>query len=165
VLYFLASFQNSRPRRFRLKKARSLVLVDSSAWVFALRKDGIEHIRRRVGELLDQDRLAICALVACELLGGAKTPKDFDRLAREFAGPHDLAIDDEVWKRAARVNFELARAGQAIPAAACVIAATALCHDVILAHCDGHFDRVARTTGLRVESYVHLAGRFGRGRT
>lgn len=140
------------------------VLVDSSAWIFALRRAGIEHIRKRVDHWLEQDRAATCGLVICELLGGARNPKEFDRLERDLAAPHQLTIDDEVWKRAADINFTMAREGKSIPTADCVIAATAQRHGVLLAHCDEHFDRMAKVVGLRVESYVHIVQRFGGGR-
>lgn len=136
------------------------ILVDSSAWIFALRKDGIEHIRRRVDQLLDSDRIATCGLVGCELLGGAKTRKEFDRLEREFGGLHQLSLDDEAWRSAAQVNFRMAQAGRPVPVADCVIAGAALRYAVPLAHADEHMDWIAKETGLKVESYVHIVRRL-----
>lgn len=138
----------------------SWVLVDSSAWIFALRRDGIEHIRKRIDHWLDQDRLAICGLVMCELLGGAKNPKEYDRLERDLEAPHELALDNEVWKAAAKINFTMAQAGKSVPTVDCAIAATAMRHKAILAHCDEHLDRIAKVMHLRVESYVHLVRRI-----
>jgi predicted nucleic acid-binding protein len=143
--------------------AKTWVLVDSSAWIFALRRDGIEHIRRRVDRLLEENRVATCGLIVCELLGGTKTPKEFDRLERDLAAPHNLTIDEEVWKTAAEINFTMARAGAAIPTADCVIAATAIRHEALLAHSDDHFDRIAKKTRLQVESYVHVVRRIQAG--
>jgi predicted nucleic acid-binding protein len=143
--------------------AKPWILIDSSAWIFALRRDGIEHIRRRVDRLLDEDRVATCGLIVCELLGGAKTPKEFDRLERDLTAPHILAIDEEVWRKAAEINFKMARAGSAVPTADCVIAATAIRHEALLAHCDDHFDRIAKKSGLQVESYVHVVRRIQAG--
>lgn len=138
---------------------KSLVLVDSSAWILALRKDGIENVRRRIDGLLQHDRVATCGLILCELLGGAKNAREFDRLERDLAGPRYLPIDEDVWTEAARVNFTLAQAGRTVPTTDCVIAATAIRYDVVLAHGDEHFDRVVKYTKLRVESYVHLMRR------
>jgi predicted nucleic acid-binding protein len=143
--------------------AKPRVLVDSSAWIFALRKDGIEHIRRRVDRLLDEDRVATCGLIVCELLGGTKSPKEFDRLERDLAAPHDLEITKEVWKKAAEINFTMARAGSAVPTADCVIAATAIMYEALLAHCDDHFDRISKKSHLKVESYVHVVRRIQAG--
>ncbi len=107
--------------------------------------------------------MATCGLIVCELLGGTKTPKEFDRLERDLAAPHALEIDEEVWKKAAEINFTMARAGAAVPTADCVIAATAIRHGALLAHCDDHLDRIARKSHLRVESYVHVVRRFHAG--
>ena len=140
--------------------ASSWVLVDSSAWIFALRRNGIDHIRKRVDHWLEHDRAATCGLVVCELLGGTRNPKEFDRLERDLAAPHQLILDDEVWKRAAHINFTMARGGKSIPTVDCVIAAAAQRYGVLLAHCDEHFDRMAKVVSLRVESYVHMVRRF-----
>jgi predicted nucleic acid-binding protein len=126
--------------------------MDSSAWILALRKEGLEHVRRRADGLLEQDRLAICDLVSCELLGGARNRREFDRLERDLGALHKLAIDEEAWRRAGELNFRIAQTGRTVPVADCVIAAAAMRHGVILAHADDRLDWIAEETGLKVES-------------
>ena len=137
-------------------RVKNLVLIDSSAWIFALRKDGIEYIRRRVDRLLDEDRAATCGVVVCELLGGTKNKTEFDRLERDMTAPHKLDIDEAVWKEAAAINYKMAHARMTVPTIDCIIAATAITYDVLLAHSDEHLDRISKETNLRVESYVKI---------
>ena len=53
-----------------------LVLVDTSAWILALRKDFHREAKNKIEALLAEDRVAIMPIIYLELLGGADTHKD-----------------------------------------------------------------------------------------
>lgn len=54
-----------------------LVLIDTSAWIFALRKSPLVLIRNRIEELLKADLVATTEMVKFELLGGTRTKLEF----------------------------------------------------------------------------------------
>jgi len=60
-----------------------LVLIDTSAWIFALRRPPHHLVRDRVDDLLGENRVAILPMISLELLGG-RVPA-FEKWAGIFA--------------------------------------------------------------------------------
>ncbi|MGQ9571752.1 MAG: type II toxin-antitoxin system VapC family toxin [Dehalococcoidia bacterium] len=133
-------------------------LVDSSAWLFVLRTNPVEPLRRRIDELLQQEAVATTGMIRLELLSGTKTRQDFDRLAFVTGMLHQLPADDSAWLRAAELAFALRRQGITLPNADILIAAVAVENGAILLHADAHFERIARHSELKTESYVKYLG-------
>lgn len=121
---------------------RAFVLIDTSAWVEALRVRGDEKIRARVHVLIEDGRAAWCHFVRLELWAGAQA-REMPRLEELRRTIHDLEISEPVWKDA----YELARhtraKGFTIPASDLLIAACARFHGVEILHVDKHFDAIA----------------------
>ncbi len=131
-----------------------LYLVDSSAWIFALRRRSREAIQRRLRELAELDAVATCGLVELELLGGAANEREFQQLDSQLRGLHRLPTDEADWNAAARLSFSLRRVGVTVPFADLLLAALALRHGAILVHADRDFDLIANHSSLQVESLV-----------
>ena len=87
-----------------------LWLVDSSAWIFALRPRPFQPIRRRVDELLAEDRIVITGVVELELLGGVRSERQFEELRESLAGLRRAEIREADWSGAAEMAFRLRRA-------------------------------------------------------
>ncbi len=132
----------------------ALYLVDTSAWIFALRRSPQTRIRHRIEELLEQDVVATCGLVEMELLGGTANEQDFARLQQRLRGLHRLPIEDPDWERAARLAFSLRRGGVTAPFTDVLLAGLALREEAVLLHADRDFDLMAGLCPLRVESLV-----------
>lgn len=49
-----------------------MVLVDSSVWIEALRRDGSLHVKVALESLLDAYEAQWCSLVRLEVMGGAR---------------------------------------------------------------------------------------------
>ena len=133
-------------------------LIESSAWIFVLRVKPVEPLRRRIDELLQQGVVATTGMVRLELLGGAKTRAEFDRLAFVTQGLDQLSADGSAWLRAAELAFALRRQGITVPNSDVLIAAVAIENDAILVHADAHFERIAQHSELKTESYVDHLG-------
>jgi predicted nucleic acid-binding protein len=133
-------------------------LIESSAWIFVLRVKPVEPLRRRIDELLQQGVVATTGMVRLELLGGAKTRAEFDRLAFVTQGLEQLSADGSAWLRAAELAFALRRQGITVPNSDVLIAAVAIENDAILVHADAHFERIAQHSELTTESYVEYLG-------
>ena len=133
-----------------------LYLVDTSAWIFALRRDSLEPIRRRNDELLEMDVVATCGIIELELLAGAASEGEFARLQSRLLGVHRLPIEESDWESSARLAFSLRRAGVTVPFTDVLLSALAIRHDAVLLHADRDFDLVANHAQLKVESLVEL---------
>ena len=134
----------------------ALYLVDTSVWIFAVRRNPQPAIRNRVAALLEMDQIAICGLVELELLGGAANAGEFSRLKARLHGLHRFSIGDLEWEAAAESAFALRRLGVTVPFTDVLLAAVALRHNAILLHADRDFDLIAKHTALDVESLADL---------
>ncbi len=131
-----------------------LFLVDSSTWIFALRRRSHEAIRQRIDKLLELDVVATCGPVALELLGGTANETEFVRLKKRLKGLHWLPVEDIDWEEAARLVFSLRRVGVTVPFTDVLLAAVALRYNAILLHADHDFDLIAMNSTLKIESLV-----------
>jgi hypothetical protein len=131
-------------------------LVDTSAWIFALRKNPQEIIKNRVAQLLEKDAVIITEMIKLELLGGTKTEKEFSRLKARLRALDSVPAGAVQWERAYDLAFTLRRKGVNVPYTDILIAACALEAGAVLLHTDVHFDTIAGHVPLKTESYVKL---------
>lgn len=134
--------------------ANNPVLVDTSAWIFALRKDPLPAIKERIDLLLKEDTVTIVPIVKLELLGGTKTKGDFNRLKGRLDALDSIELNEQVWEKAVYLAFNLRRKGITIPYTDILISAAAMQEGAILLHADAHFDLIAQYCELRVESFA-----------
>jgi predicted nucleic acid-binding protein len=93
-------------------------------------------------------------MVRLELLGGARSQQEWDRLRDLLSALHLLQVTEEHWQEAAQMGFQLRRQGITVPSTDLLIGAVALTSGSVLVHRDRHFDFIASYLPLRVESYV-----------
>lgn len=132
----------------------TLWVVDTSAWIFALRKRPVEAVKKRVDELLALDAAAIVGMIELELLGGTKTEEEFDRLKSRLEALHRLVTEEAHWSEAGRVAYQLRRKGVTVAFTDILIATIAKANKVGVVHADDDYDRISKYTGLIAESYV-----------
>jgi len=133
-----------------------LFLIDTSAWIFALRKNFVVQIKERVDSLLKDDVILTTGLIKLELLGGTRTQKEFYRLKNRLAVLEEIEINTVLWESSFELAFTLRRKGITVPYTDIIIAACALNANAILVHADSHFDLISNHSSLRVESYVDI---------
>jgi hypothetical protein len=131
-----------------------LYLVDTSVWIFALKKEPILQIKDRIDSLLKDDAVITTGIIKLEILAGAKTEKEYRRLKSRFDALESLETDDDLWRNACEHGFGLRRKGLSIPSTDVLIATCALQAEAILLHADAHFDLMEKPLGLRNESHV-----------
>ena len=124
------------------------VLADSSVWIDYYRPDGRTWVRDELCAALADDRVATSAMVLIEVLRGALTPRTYEELQSDFAALHWLDVPPAVAQGAARIGFELERAGARVPATDLMIAAAAISHRHTLWHDDAHFEVIAEHSAL-----------------
>jgi predicted nucleic acid-binding protein len=92
-----------------------LVLIDTSAWVLALRAGGPVVVRKEVEQLLATGRVATTPIVILELLTGARSSREFRELKEDLEALKQLELSPSVWERAYKLGYDLRRAGLTIP--------------------------------------------------
>jgi len=117
-----------------------MTLIDTSAWVDALRKDGRPEFKERVKALMLARQAAVCEMVLLELWNGARGEAEHKSLTAIEGQVKLLPLSPGVWNLA----YQLARAvraqGLTVPASDVLIAACARYYEAELYHNDSHFD-------------------------
>ncbi len=98
-------------------------LVDTSVWVSFLR--GIPAAKKALDLLLVDDRVAIAGPIFAEILSGARSRPEFDRLRALLDSLPWLSLPGQAWERTADVRFSLARLGHQAAFADVLIALSA----------------------------------------
>lgn len=133
----------------------NLYLLDTSVWLDVLPASGTNiELRGRVDSLLQQDRVATTGMVRLELLGGARSEQEWNRLRDYLSALHQLPVEDDTWQEAAQMGFQLRRVGVTVPFTDLIIGAAAIHSNAVLLHRDRHFDLMSEHLSLIVESYL-----------
>jgi predicted nucleic acid-binding protein len=123
-------------------------LADTSAWQLSRRTP---ELQGSFTEKTLAGEIGTCAMVALELLQGARNGREFDQRRVEMDELPQFSIAAKEWKRAIDVYRELAHQGGAhqrsVGHADLLIAAAAESAGVELLHYDEDFDRIAAITG------------------
>ncbi len=130
------------------------VLVDTSAWILALKKGPAVRARGVIDGLLAGGRIAIIPVIRLELLGGTKSQVEFQRLDRRLGALHQLPLAQSEWDESAGLAFKLRRMGMTVPYIDIIIAAVAILHGLPLIHADRHFDLIAGEVKLKAENLL-----------
>lgn len=126
-------------------------LIDTSAWILALRKDGDSRAVQEVSTAIENDQAATCPVVMLELLSGVKSDRHYRELESELRSLHFLSIQDSEWDAACRLVHVLRGKGITVPATDALIAAAALSGNCAVLHRDRHFDIISKHCGLVVK--------------
>ena len=129
-------------------------LIDTSAWLLALRRTFLPSVKDRIDHLLREDVVITTGMVKLELLGGTKIKSEFQRLKARLDALDTVETDMQLWLRAYELAFNLRRKGVTIPYTDILIAACALHSKTILLHADAHFDLISKHFELKVESFT-----------
>jgi predicted nucleic acid-binding protein len=136
--------------------SNNLVLIDTSAWILALRKSPSPVVKDEVEHLLAENRVAIAPMIRLELLGGTKSVGEFNRLKSCLDALHQIPTNEANWELATQLAFKLRQQGKAIPYTDILIGAAAIITGCLLLHADRHFDLMAEHTNLSVRSLVSV---------
>lgn len=134
-----------------------MVLIDTSAWIFALRKNFHPFIKERIAEVLTNSEVATNGIIVLEILGGAVSEQEYQRLKSRLDALYYMDADRQVWDSASSLAYSLKKKGVSVPYTDIFIAASALKEKALLIHADAHFDSIAKHSGLKTESLVPLA--------
>ena len=125
------------------------MLIDSSAWIEAIREAGDPDYIAHVDLLLADRRAATCEVVIVEVLQGATSAAELAMLGEQLRGLVPLAMDG-AGEEAGRLAWALRRRGVTVQTTDLLIAATAHLHGAALLHRDVHLAQAAEALGLQV---------------
>lgn len=127
-----------------------LILVDTTVWIHFLRGSGIQF-QERIVPLIMADKLATTPIVIMEILRGAKSQKEYDKLSKDLAALRCFDISAKVWERACKLGYTLRHKGLNAPITDTLIAAVAQENNARLLHDDRHFEMIASISPLKHE--------------
>ena len=119
-----------------------MVLIDTSSWIEALRKDGEPATRARVQSLMVAGEAAWCDFVRLELWNGVRGSAERKHMEALEADVILLPTTDAVWKKSRELARRARAAGLTVPGADLLIAACAWEHGVALEHRDAHLSEL-----------------------
>ena len=124
--------------------AQTGVLVDTSAWIDALRTDGDPVVRVEVRTVVSQGTALFCDMVLLELWNGARGEAEVELLADLERDVECVVTTAEVWSTARRMARACREKGITVPTTDLLIAGCAETHSLSLLHHDAHFEAIAR---------------------
>lgn len=116
-----------------------MTLIDTSAWVEALRRDGDEAVRSRVEGLLKAGQAILCDIVILELWNGARGEYERSKLRQITETLERAPTTDAVWTTANSLATMCRTQGITVPPTDLLVAATARVHRLELLEADSHF--------------------------
>jgi len=116
--------------------------IDTSVWIPYFRDGGSEH-GDFIDELIDDSRVHINGIVLAELLTGARSSAELDRLASALAGLKLLPSDRASSESAGRSGFALKKKGISVPLSDIIIATDCIDHGLVLVESDKHYAAIA----------------------
>ena len=128
-----------------------MVLVDSSVWIEALRREGRLEIKLALEGLLEEYEALWCGPVKLEVLGGARA-QDRPRLETHFSCIPYFSMTDAAWDAAKTLAWRLRDRGCAVPWNDILIASLSLKADCRVYAADRHFEMM-RDAGAGIRLY------------
>ncbi len=125
-------------------------LVDTSVWVEFLRGEK-STIKKRLENLLDENRALVTGIILAELLTGIAKEKEQHFLEECFLGLPFLETTREIFATTGKMGAALRKKGITMPLSDLVIAALAKAHGLAVLTLDNHFLTLARPLGVQME--------------
>ena len=132
--------------------------IDTSVWIPYFR-DGGADFGDFIDALIDENRVHINGIVLAELLTGARSSAEIDRLSLALAGLKFVPSDRDSFQSAGRNGYALKRKGISVPLSDIIIATDCIDHSLVLIEADRHYAAIAAHLPLkRYAQQVHIPG-------
>ena len=118
-------------------------LIDTSAWILALRKGISSRATDEVDRRIADNRAATAGIIILKLLSGTRTEREYQELKEDLRALIQLETTSKTWERASHLAYELRRKGLTVPATDVLIMTVAVENGCSLLHADHHFDLMA----------------------
>ncbi len=122
--------------------------IDSSVWIPYFR-EGKSAYGELIDELVEDNRIHINGVVIAELLIGARSPAEIDRLSSALAGLKLVPSGRASFESAGRNGYELRKKGVSVPLTDVIIATDCIEHGLVLIESDKHYAVIAANLPLK----------------
>jgi hypothetical protein len=126
-----------------------MVLVDSSVWIEAARRDGSLEYKVGLEGLLEVAEATFCGPIKLEVLGGART-QDRRRMSAYFDCIAYRTIDDSAWEFSKDCAWRLHDKGHSLPWNDVLIGSLSVRWTCRVYAKDQHFDIMRDVIGVRL---------------
>jgi predicted nucleic acid-binding protein len=125
-----------------------MLLIDTSVWIKLFRNpDG--DFKQTLIEAVDGKDYYLSRFTQTELLQGSRNEREWTELNSYLSTQDYIDPGVQSWSHAARIYYELRRQGTTVRNTIdCLIAASAVEHDLLLLHDDRDFEAIAFATAL-----------------
>jgi predicted nucleic acid-binding protein len=135
-----------------------MVLVDSSVWIEALRRDGNVNVKLALENLLEEYEAAWCGPVKLEVLGGARV-QDREKLEAQFECIPYFQMKDSAWDNAKKIAWRLRDRGCNPPWNDVLIATLSVLAECRVYSIDKHFQQMYQSgAGIRLYAPGYMGG-------
>ena len=125
-----------------------MLLIDTSVWI-KLFGDTNGKFKQALVDAIDDRDYYLSRFSQTELLQGAKNDHEWAELNNYLSTQEYVDPSIESWSHAAQIYYDLRRQGITVSnTIACLIAASAIEHELLLLHDDRDFEAVASGTNL-----------------
>ncbi len=129
----------------------SRILVDTSVWIEMFRRGESPEVQT-LGRLSQAGLVCTNGLIRAEILSGARSQKDYERLQDIFSALTLLPDPPDLWDRVAKARYRLARKGFQVSVADLIVAAGAAYHGKALWTLDKAFQQMKDVLGFELFS-------------
>jgi hypothetical protein len=126
-----------------------VVLVDSSIWIEAARREGDIGAKVALESLLEEYEAALCSPVRLEVLGGARK-EDQKKWVAGFAVIPYVQITESTWNLAVENAWRLRDSGTQVPWKDVLVASASIEQHCRVFSRDKHFNVMAQILGVRL---------------
>jgi predicted nucleic acid-binding protein len=129
-----------------------MLLIDTSVWIKLFRAPD-NDFKQTLIEVINGKDYYLSRFTQTELLQGARNEKEWTELNNYLSTQDYIDPGIQLWSHAARIYYELRRQGITVRNTIdCLIAASAIEHDLLLLHDDRDFEAIAYGTPLNETS-------------
>jgi predicted nucleic acid-binding protein len=126
-----------------------MFLVDSTV-IIDLFRDRTGHVDSQYAEVVGDASVRITRMTQMEVLRGCRDAAEWEQADSYLASQVFAEIGVTTWVHAARIHYDLRRLGLTVRSSIdCLIAQTALDHDLILLHNDRDFEAIGQVRNLQ----------------
>lgn len=125
-------------------------LVDTSAWVEFLRRQGEAKVKAAVAQLLETEQAAYTCPIRFELLSGMR-PAEGPDLEQVFKFSRHVPFEQEDWAEAATLERGFRARGLTIPRNDLFVATVAIRLEVPVVCRDAHFEAMRQVLGTQLQ--------------
>lgn len=134
-----------------MKKSNEGILVDTSIWIEFFKKTSTAG--DVVAELLSKDRVWVSGVILFELVQGAKSEAEKDRIISQLTGLNYVEMSVLLWRKAGELSKAMKKKGVTLPISDILLAVIAIEFGLSVFTLDKHFESIPGVKLYKARGY------------